>query len=246
MCRVDRARDAGRRHRAVGMGGARGTNCEPASRPMRSAPTRLLAAALAERSDDRLAHLSRRVLHQGGTRRANPQPSSPSRCRRIGRAIDRRAEPAASDLKSKLKAAHAFQRTSALFTLAAEIGARVEQAKGRYGALDFQDLIDKTLALLSRGDAAWVLYKLDRGIDHVLDRRGAGHQSRAMGNPAPDHGGFHRRFRLPRRARCVRFSRWAIPSNRSSAFRARRRASSRKAGAIGSARSPKRHWRSKM
>ena len=71
-------------------------------------------------------------------------------------------------LKSRLKAAYAFQRTSALFTLAAEIGARVEHAKGRYGALDFQDLIDKTLALLSRGDAAWVLYKLDRGIDHVL------------------------------------------------------------------------------
>ena len=45
---------------------------------------------------------------------------------------------------------------------------RVEHAKGRFGALDFQDLIDKTLALLSRGDAAWVLYKLDRGIDHVL------------------------------------------------------------------------------
>ncbi len=38
----------------------------------------------------------------------------------------------------------------------------------RLGALDFQDLIDKTLALLQRGDAAWVLYKLDRGIDHVL------------------------------------------------------------------------------
>ena len=34
--------------------------------------------------------------------------------------------------------------------------------------LDFQDLIDKTLALLSRGDTDWVLYKLDRGIDHVL------------------------------------------------------------------------------
>jgi ATP-dependent helicase/nuclease subunit A len=62
----------------------------------------------------------------------------------------------------------AAERTDALFTLAAEIHARVEQAKMRLGALDFQDLIDKTLALLSRGDTAWVLYKLDRGIDHVL------------------------------------------------------------------------------
>ena len=38
----------------------------------------------------------------------------------------------------------------------------------RRGALDFDDLIDKTRRLLARGDAAWVLYKLDRGIDHVL------------------------------------------------------------------------------
>ncbi|MBB4038667.1 ATP-dependent helicase/nuclease subunit A [Microvirga flocculans] len=65
-------------------------------------------------------------------------------------------------------AARAVERTQALFTLASEIHARVEKAKMRLGALDFQDLIDKTLALLSRGDTAWVLYKLDRGIDHVL------------------------------------------------------------------------------
>src|SRR3712207_3119031 len=71
-------------------------------------------------------------------------------------------------LIDKRKAARAAERTGALFTLAAEIHARVEQAKMRLGALDFQDLIDKTLALLSRGDTAWVLYKLDRGIDHVL------------------------------------------------------------------------------
>jgi len=37
------------------------------------------------------------------------------------------------------------------------------------GALDFSDLIELTLELLTkRSDAAWVLYKLDGGIDHVL------------------------------------------------------------------------------
>lgn len=71
-------------------------------------------------------------------------------------------------LMDKRKAARAAERTEALFTIAAEIHTRVEQAKMRLGALDFQDLIDKTLAVLSRGDTAWVLYKLDRGIDHVL------------------------------------------------------------------------------
>ncbi|MET0429598.1 MAG: double-strand break repair helicase AddA, partial [Microvirga sp.] len=71
-------------------------------------------------------------------------------------------------LADALKGARAAERTAALFTLAKEIDRRVEHAKMRLGALDFQDLIDKTLALLQRGDAAWVLYKLDRGIDHVL------------------------------------------------------------------------------
>ena len=44
---------------------------------------------------------------------------------------------------------------------------RVEKTSA--GALDFADLIEKTKALLaSRPAAAWVLYKLDGGIDHIL------------------------------------------------------------------------------
>ncbi|MGZ3400733.1 MAG: double-strand break repair helicase AddA [Caulobacteraceae bacterium] len=42
-------------------------------------------------------------------------------------------------------------------------------AKRTRGALDFADLILKTCELLTRrADAAWVLYKLDGGIDHIL------------------------------------------------------------------------------
>jgi len=73
-----------------------------------------------------------------------------------------------TQLEDKRRAARALERTAALFTLADEINRRVETTKARLGALDFDDLIQKTLALLSRGDAGWVLYKLDRGIDHVL------------------------------------------------------------------------------
>jgi ATP-dependent helicase/nuclease subunit A len=44
---------------------------------------------------------------------------------------------------------------------------RIEKASA--GALDFADLIEKTKTLLaSRPAAAWVLYKLDGGIDHIL------------------------------------------------------------------------------
>ncbi|WP_430913967.1 double-strand break repair helicase AddA [Methylobacterium sp. sgz302541] len=71
-------------------------------------------------------------------------------------------------LFESLGAARALARTRALFTLAAEIDRRVEARKARIGALDFDDLIHKTRDLLARVDAAWVLYKLDRGIDHVL------------------------------------------------------------------------------
>jgi ATP-dependent helicase/nuclease subunit A len=71
-------------------------------------------------------------------------------------------------LFDRLRAARAHGRTQALFTLAAEIHRRVEAQKARLGALDFDDLIHKTLDLLQRVGAGWVLYKLDRGVDHVL------------------------------------------------------------------------------
>jgi ATP-dependent helicase/nuclease subunit A len=40
--------------------------------------------------------------------------------------------------------------------------------KDASGALDFADLVEKTAALLKDDAAAWVLYKLDGGIDHIL------------------------------------------------------------------------------
>jgi ATP-dependent helicase/nuclease subunit A len=59
-------------------------------------------------------------------------------------------------------------RTAALVTISAEIIERYRTEKDRRGLLDYDDLIDKTLALLSTTSAAWVHYKLDRGIYHVL------------------------------------------------------------------------------
>lgn len=52
----------------------------------------------------------------------------------------------------------------------AEAHARLyDQAKAARGALDFGDLVARTVDLLTeRASAAWVLYKLDGGIEHVL------------------------------------------------------------------------------
>lgn len=59
--------------------------------------------------------------------------------------------------------------TRALLVLASEIIREYEQEKRRRGAYDFDDLIIRAGHLLGeRPDAAWVLYKLDGGIEHVL------------------------------------------------------------------------------
>ncbi len=53
--------------------------------------------------------------------------------------------------------------------IGAAIVAAFEQAKRRQGAYDFDDLIIRTAELLGeRPDAAWVLFKLDGGIEHLL------------------------------------------------------------------------------
>ena len=71
-------------------------------------------------------------------------------------------------LDARLAAVEAFARTRALFKLAHAVFARVEERKSLIGALDFADLIEKALELLRSPAGAWVLYKLDRGVDHVL------------------------------------------------------------------------------
>ena len=59
-------------------------------------------------------------------------------------------------------------RTEALLHIATAAAANYRREKQERGLLDYDDLIDKTLAMLDRVSAGWVHYKLDRGVDHVL------------------------------------------------------------------------------
>ncbi|MCX7302748.1 MAG: double-strand break repair helicase AddA [Hyphomicrobiales bacterium] len=62
-----------------------------------------------------------------------------------------------------------LEGTRAALTIADWLIARYEQLKSGRGYLDFNDLITRTVRLLAREDAgAWVQYKLDQGIDHIL------------------------------------------------------------------------------
>jgi ATP-dependent helicase/nuclease subunit A len=71
-------------------------------------------------------------------------------------------------LLEKRRAVICRDRSAALVTVAHEVLKRYHDEKQRRGLLDYDDLIDKTLELLSNVDAAWVHYKLDLGIDHLL------------------------------------------------------------------------------
>jgi ATP-dependent helicase/nuclease subunit A len=71
-------------------------------------------------------------------------------------------------LVQRKRAVEARDRSIALFTIAHAVIERFRAEKDRRGLLDYEDLIDKTLDLLNNVSAAWVHYKLDRGIHHVL------------------------------------------------------------------------------
>ena len=71
-------------------------------------------------------------------------------------------------LADRLRAAEAAARSRALAHAAEAVLSRYADLKNARGWLDFDDLIARTLALLANTDAAWVLYKLDSGIDHIL------------------------------------------------------------------------------
>ena len=71
-------------------------------------------------------------------------------------------------LRARVGAATVARATAALLRLGAEIVAAYDRHKRTRGLLDYDDLILEARELLTQpGRAAWVLYKLDRGIDHM-------------------------------------------------------------------------------
>src|SRR5262245_60099470 len=91
--------------------------------------------------------------------------------RKINRDLAKRIEDEGSRLGPLIERRRAVivrDRTEALLHIATAASANYVREKLERGLLDYDDLIDKTLALLESGAAGWVHYKLDRGVDHVL------------------------------------------------------------------------------
>jgi ATP-dependent helicase/nuclease subunit A len=71
--------------------------------------------------------------------------------------------------RDAMRGARIAEETVLALTLAHAYVAAYQAEKTQRSALDFADLIAKVAELLTqRSDAAWVLYKLDGGIDHLL------------------------------------------------------------------------------
>lgn len=69
----------------------------------------------------------------------------------------------------RLSRFHMFEATRAALVIAERLIADYEDLKRGRSLLDFEDLIERAATLLTRSDAgAWIHYKLDQGIDHVL------------------------------------------------------------------------------
>lgn len=71
-------------------------------------------------------------------------------------------------LVEKRRSTQTLERSAALLIVCDEVLNIYSRLKHARGYLDFEDLIERANALLSRSEAAWVLYKLDAGIDHIL------------------------------------------------------------------------------
>lgn len=74
------------------------------------------------------------------------------------------------DAQMHLRKIFSAEGTRDLIHIGAHIIEEYDRLKSKSGALDFDDLIIKTLELMEGGNnfSSWMMYKLDQGLDHIL------------------------------------------------------------------------------
>lgn len=130
-----------------------------------------LAAAFRETSPTRRLDLAAKGLLTGKGEPYAPGLFKKALVARLTDLPDRYAQAAQAVIaaKDRLALFEMLSSTRSALTIADWLIGRYERLKSARGFLDFNDLINRTVRLLSRDEAsAWVQYKLDRGIDHIL------------------------------------------------------------------------------
>ncbi|MBY5933420.1 double-strand break repair helicase AddA [Tateyamaria omphalii] len=108
-------------------------------------------------------------LTQSGTRKKRfPTKATQTQAAHLLPALEALIERVETAREARL-ALESAEHTVALHRFACRFSDLYQEAKKRRGWLDFDDLIQKAQQLLSDDRvAAWVLYRLDGGIDHIL------------------------------------------------------------------------------
>ncbi|MBV1833959.1 double-strand break repair helicase AddA [Novacetimonas pomaceti] len=107
------------------------------------------------------------------TREGNPRkrgglnPKLDAKYPEIGDALMAEAQRVL-DVEAELRAITVCDLSRALLSVAVPVLEGYAARKTGQGLVDYDDLIERTLGLLRDPGAAWVLYKLDGGIDHLL------------------------------------------------------------------------------
>jgi ATP-dependent helicase/nuclease subunit A len=108
------------------------------------------------------------LTKEGGQRKKTPTKTSLERMPDAQDIYDMEAARLQKVIERR-KAVSVAQGTAALFEIGDAILSFYEQAKRTRNALDYDDLILRARTLLTQSNiAAWVLFKLDGGIDHIL------------------------------------------------------------------------------
>ena len=129
-----------------------------------------LIAALEATGPKRIASYCDVFLTGGGELRKNILTKTLAKDEPALAALLDREAARLTDLLDRRKAITIRERTRALLVIACAVADSYRREKQERGLLDYDDLIDKTLAMLTRDEASssWVHYKLDRGVDHLL------------------------------------------------------------------------------
>ncbi|WP_099867071.1 double-strand break repair helicase AddA [Pararhizobium haloflavum] len=137
----------------------------------RSYADALQAAAGADTVEERWRHLAGLFLRADGKTRSLSQAGAGKIDATLPDIQDRIAAATThfEEALDRLARWRMTRATGAALTLARRLLGDYERLKRLRGNLDFEDLVERTASLLARGGAsAWVHYKLDQGIDHVL------------------------------------------------------------------------------